>query len=450
VKSRSLLSASAIILLFSSAPVRAADVPEAIPGLAPRAMAASATSNADIEAFMAQRRNALLWFGPARSPEAVATLAQILRRAPLDGLADGAALADEVEAAARDAAGGAPATVARADRTLSAAWLAYIAAMKAPLPGYTYSDPYLTPRLDSGIAILQRVASAPSLSAHLLAISSPNPIYTQMRDAAWVTMQRSQSMALSTRVLTNIARARIFPSTGKFLVVNAATQQLTMVEKGQIVDQMKVIVGRPDAQTPLLASTIWYATLNPYWYVPMDLTQKIVAKKMQSPIAAAYWREKRFEIMSDFGPNPTVLPPSSIKWKAVGEGKQTVYLRQLPGPGNSMGKIKFRFPNDIGVYLHDTDLPQLFAQQQRTLSNGCIRLEDAQRLGRWLMGRDPMTMVSGDAPEQHVMLPQGVPVYLTYLTAQPQADGELAFVSDVYGRDGIGPTGSVVKKIATR
>lgn len=446
VKSRLLLTTLAPALLLAAAPAHAAD-------LAPPAFGAGVVmpelDNLDVEAFMlTQRRNAPLWFGPTGGPEAVSSLVQILRRAQLDGLPQGPALADAVEAAARDAAPGAPpAILARADRTLSAAWLAYVAAMKAPLVGYTYSDPYLTPRQQSGLLTLQRAASAPSLAAHIAAIASPNPIYNAMRDAAWRGMQRAQMTVPSRRVLINLARARIFPTTGKFLVVNAATQQLTMVENGQVADQMKVIIGRPDSQTPMLASTIWYATVNPYWYVPVDLTQKIVAKKMLSPIAKPYWKGKRYEIMSDFGPSPTILPPTSIDWHAVQSGAQTVYLRQLPGEGNSMGVIKFSFPNDIGVYLHDTDLHVLFAQKVRTLSNGCIRLEDAKRVGRWLMGRDPMTMTASTLPEQHLRLPRGVPVYLTYLTAQPRADGELTFVPDVYGRDGDGPVGTVVKQI---
>ena len=260
-------------------------------------------------------------------------------------------------------------------------------------------------------------------------------------------MQRTGATTPDPRALANLARARILPGRGRYLVVNAATQQLLMVEDGRVADQMKVIVGRPDSQTPMLASTIWYATVNPYWYVPTDLTQKIVAKKMQSPIAKAYWKEKRYEIISDFGPTPTLLPASSIDWKAVETGKQTVYLRQLPGEGNSMGVMKFSFPNDIGVYLHDTDLHVLFAQQVRTLSNGCIRLEDAKRVGRWLAGRD-LTTTSSD-PEQHVKLPQGVPVFLTYITAQPRGS-EIAYAADVYGRDKPGANNAMAQMAPVR
>ena len=97
-----------------------------------------------------------------------------------------------------------------------------------------------------------------------------------------------------------------------------------------------------------------------------------------------------------------------------------------------MGKLKFNFANPEGIYLHDTPNKALFAQSNRALSNGCIRLEDAGRLGRWLLGREPSTTSSD--PEQQVLLPNPVPVYVTYLTARAE-DGELTLLSDVYGRD---------------
>jgi murein L,D-transpeptidase YcbB/YkuD len=98
-----------------------------------------------------------------------------------------------------------------------------------------------------------------------------------------------------------------------------------------------------------------------------------------------------------------------------------------------MGHLKFGFPNKYDVYLHDTPEKELFAQTDRDISNGCIRLEDAERLGRWLLGRDPTP--GSSEPEQHELLPAPVPVYITYLTAKADG-GQLAFLDDVYGLDG--------------
>ena len=91
------------------------------------------------------------------------------------------------------------------------------------------------------------------------------------------------------------------------------------------------------------------------------------------------------------------------------------------------------FPNDLGIYLHDTPQRDLFAKADRHFSNGCVRLEDAQRLSRWFFGTAPAA--EGNTPEQHRPLPQPVPVYLTYFTAIPTAQG-VQFLPDVYGRDG--------------
>jgi murein L,D-transpeptidase YcbB/YkuD len=196
---------------------------------------------------------------------------------------------------------------------------------------------------------------------------------------------------------------------------------------------MKVIVGKPDSRTPLVASTIYYATLNPYWHVPTDLAQKLIAPQVlkQGP---SYLKSRGYEVVTSFD-NGEIVSPSSVDWKAVAAGRATVKIRQLPGKTNSMGKVKFHFANAEGVYLHDTPQKELFAKSQRTLSNGCIRLEDARRLSRWLLGRDPT--LEGSAPEQHVQLAKGVPIYVTYLTAQPTGTG-LAFGRDAYGYDSMG------------
>ena len=442
MKSSLLFSSVLPALLLAAAPGHAAARPERAPPMA--MVAPDPLSSPDVDHFMAQRGGSPIWFRNGGGSDAVSSLVTVLRRAPLDGLASGPALAESVQNAARDAASGKADAVARADRIMSAAWLTYVAAIQAPIPGFTYSDPSLAPRPFNPSRVLLQIAAASSPARAVDKIASVNVIYSQIRDAGWAAMQRSGATTPDSRLLANLTRARGFPTYGKYLIVNAAIQRLIMVENNQIVDSMKTIVGRPDSQTPMLASTIWYATVNPYWYVPTDLTRKIVAVRMLKD--SNYLNFKHYKIISDFGPTPTIVSPTTIDWKSVASGKTTVFLRQEPGEDNSMGRIKFPFPNDIGVYLHDTDLHVLFAKDPRFLSNGCIRLEDAVRVGRWLMGRDVTT--DSPAPEQHIALPRGVPVYLTYLTAKVDAAGQIAYAPDTYGRDGIGPQGAVVKKVA--
>lgn len=209
------------------------------------------------------------------------------------------------------------------------------------------------------------------------------------------------------------ANAANVPSSGKYVVVDATSARLFMIENGQVVDSMKVIVGKPTTATPEIRSTIYYATLNPYWNVPTDLARTIIAPHVLQ-FGEAYLRERGYEVIDSFSENPTVLKPSSVDWKAVADGTQTVHVRQKPGPANSMGQMKFGFKNNAGIFLHDTPKKELFAQDDRGLSNGCVRLEDAPRLARWMLGRDPAG--SSETPEMFVPLPAPVPIKITYMT----------------------------------
>src|SRR4029453_11920254 len=136
--------------------------------------------------------------------------------------------------------------------------------------------------------------------------------------------------------------------------------------------------------------------------------------------------------MSDWTRDPTIIDPKTVDWKGVADGKVEVMIRQKPGPHNSMGRIKFMFPNDAGVYLHDNPERELFEQAARLYSGGCVRLEDAWRLSRWIFGRD-LTW-QGASPEKKVMLDPRLPVYITYLTAVPDGSS-VTFLNDVYQRD---------------
>ncbi|QGP80686.1 L,D-transpeptidase family protein [Sphingobium sp. CAP-1] len=229
----------------------------------------------------------------------------------------------------------------------------------------------------------------------------------------------------------NLERARLLPGPWtRHVVVDAASARLFYYSKGALDGTMKVVAGAKETQTPLMAGMIRYATLNPYWNIPPDLVERKVAPKI---VAGGSLQSLRYEALADWSASPAPLAQSAVDWNAVAAGRQEVRVRQLPGGNNAMGKVKFMFPNDLGIYLHDTPQRDLFAKADRHYSNGCVRLEDAQRLGRWFFGK--AIAAEGGKPEQHVPLPQPVPVYLTYLTAVPTAQG-VQFLPDVYGRDG--------------
>ena len=207
------------------------------------------------------------------------------------------------------------------------------------------------------------------------------------------------------------------PERGRYVLVDAASARLFMIEDGRVRDSMRVIVGKPEAATPALRSVINYATLNPYWHVPADLAQTLIAPRVLKD-GTAYLTERGYEVVTRFGPQAQVVPADSIDWQAVAAGKAEVHIRQRPGPANSMGQMKFDLPDGNGIYLHDTPKKELFAKAERNLSNGCVRLEDAPRLARWLLGNEPP--VGSAAPNQHVALPRPVPVTISYLDARAQ------------------------------
>ena len=243
--------------------------------------------------------------------------------------------------------------------------------------------------------------------------------------------ERPAAEAEERLILANLERARAIPARrGRYILVDAASARLWMVEDGRLAGTMRVIVGKAAMPTPAMAGMIRYAVLNPYWNLPPDLIRERARKVLRrGPRALA---AERLQVLSDWTARARPLAPRRVDWRAVAAGRRYVNLRQRPGPGNMMGRIKFMMPNDLGVYLHDTPLREPFARDDRRISSGCVRLEDAPRLARWLF-RDRPPRPSG-AAEQRVDLPEAVPVYITYLTALPTRGG-VVFTPDRYGRD---------------
>lgn len=420
---KSLLAATALIaILPSAADARKKQQPAPLP---PAPLVRVAPTDA-VEAYYFHHGDAPIWLRDVTTRAAAARMSAILKRSPIDGFAVGPQLAMQADAALAQAASGNPAAVKAAEVALSKAWVAYVQHLRTPPKGMIYGYDLLRPhsRPDQ---ILLTTAAAPNLLQQVERIADVNPTYKGIRDAALASGQTVADAPL----LANLERARVLPTSGRFIIVDAATARLTMYENGQPVDSMKVVVGTPETPTPMIASVIHYLTLNPYWNVPQNLIRKTVAPAALKQ-GSAYLKPRGYEVVSDWTSNAAVVPASEVDWKAIASGEKQMRIRQQPGPGNSMGKMKVPFPSGVDIYLHDTPSREHFAKSARQLSNGCIRLEDARRLGRWLMGSDPAAR--GSDPEQFVQIPRGVPIYLTYLTAQPDA-GKLAYLDDVYGWD---------------
>jgi murein L,D-transpeptidase YcbB/YkuD len=381
-----------------------------------------------VELYYYQRGDAPIWLRNDATRAAATRLSAILRRSPIDGFSAGPALAAEVDAALASAVPGNVAAMRAAELRLSKAWVAFMQHLRTPPKGMLYGYPMLTPhgRPDQ---ILLTTAAATDLATAIDRMADVNSTYRSLREAALA----SGMTVADAKLLSNLERARVLPASGRFILVDSGSAMLTMYENGQPVDRMKVVVGTSDTPTPMIASIVHWLTLNPYWNVPPNLIKKTIAPGAIKG-GDAYLKRGGYEAMSGWGADATVLPAASVDWNKVLANPESTRIRQKPGANNSMGRLKVPFPNSQDIFLHDTPARDKLALAERQLSNGCVRLEDAKRLARWLMGSEPA--MSGNDPEQFVQLPKGVPIYLTYLTLEAGPDGKLAQRKDPYGWDG--------------
>jgi L,D-transpeptidase YcbB len=380
--------------------------------------------------FYRLRNDYPLWLAP-NAGDSAQQLLTLLSTANLDGINPTTFNVPQLQQLVDAARTGKKKRVAEADRALSAAFVAYVESLRQdPGVGVTYVDADLRPKPPTPLAALLMAAAAPSLPDYVHQMGWMHPLYAELRDALashkYTTDDQRQILSL------NLERVRVLPAgTQRYVLVNAAQQRLYMYEDRKPVDSMVVVVGKPKWPTPMLTAYIRYAALNPYWYVPADLAGEDVGQYVVK-FGLKYLDDYGYEVVDDWTPNPTIIDPKTIDWKGVVDGTVQVLIRQKPGPKNFMGRIKFMFPNQFGVYLHDNPRRELFEKSVRYFSGGCVRLEDAWRLSKWLFHRD-LTW-EGAGPEEPVPLAQPVPVYITYLTAMP--DGQtIAYYDDAYGRD---------------
>jgi murein L,D-transpeptidase YcbB/YkuD len=380
--------------------------------------------------FYRARSGAPLWLSPAAG-DAAQQLIALLASASLDGLYPDKYRVPALQEALDAARSGKRKDVDRADQMLSDAFVAYMSDLRRdPNIGILYVDPGLRPTPPSPLAALLGAANSPSLPTYIRTLGWMNPFYGELRQALanhnYAGEHERQLLSV------NLERARSLPA-GKqrYILVNAAQQRLYTYENGQLLDSMNVVVGKPKYPTPMITAYVRFAALNPYWYVPPDLAAERIAPKVVKQ-GLKYLDELGYQVLTDWEEYPTIVDPKTIDWKAVADSKVEVRIRQLPGPHNSMGRMKFMFPNEAGIYLHDNPERELFSEASRLYSGGCVRLEDAARLGRWLFGHD--LEWEGAGTEQRVPLAEPVPVYITYLTAMPSG-ASIAYYDDVYGRD---------------
>jgi L,D-transpeptidase YcbB len=227
-----------------------------------------------------------------------------------------------------------------------------------------------------------------------------------------------------------------------FLVVNVPSFQLygfeSPVTQGRPLVQMKVVVGTAArSDTPIFSDRMRYIDFRPCWYPPRSIIRDEIIPDLAQK--ADYLDTHEMELVSgtsDASPALAATPENLALFRA---GKLRV--RQRPGPKNSLGLVKFIFPNSHGVYLHDTPSHSLFARDRRDLSHGCIRVQDPVALAEFALRDQPewtrakIIEAMNGTKSQRVNLRRPLPIYIFYATAVARLDGEIMFYDDIYGYD---------------
>ena len=237
----------------------------------------------------------------------------------------------------------------------------------------------------------------------------------------------------------NLERRRWLPKPTpyRYLEVNIPDFTLKLVENGQTVMDMAVIVGTEFRKTPVFFGTMTYLELSPYWSVPPTILREDKLPLIRKN--PGWLTQKHFEIVS-WNNSGAIIDPAGIDWSTVTANSFPGMLRQKPGPWNPLGRVKFMFPNRLSIYLHDTSERHLFKKRVRLFSSGCIRIERPFDLAFYLLEpqgwtRQELETAMNQSKPRRVSLKESLPVRLLYWTAWVDDEGVMQFRPDYYQRD---------------
>jgi murein L,D-transpeptidase YcbB/YkuD len=231
-----------------------------------------------------------------------------------------------------------------------------------------------------------------------------------------------------------------------YVMVNVAGFELEVVENDSAILAMNVVVGKDAWRTPIFRDTMENIVINPYWNVPPNIQKdELIPALRRDP---SYLNRNNFEVLR----GNRRVSASQIDMGALARGAYT--FRQKPGGDNALGQVKFLFPNEANIYLHDTPAQRLFSQQSRAFSHGCIRVEKPVELAKLMMEKatdrpaEQYDQLRARPGEQWIRLTRPVPVYILYFTAYANRNGSVSFHPDIYERDRL-PEASPVPRRTT-
>ena len=245
-------------------------------------------------------------------------------------------------------------------------------------------------------------------------------------------------LKLMGQLKVNMERFRWLPPqmTGKHIIVNIANFKLDLIVGADTLISMRAVVGQETKRTPVFNESMTYIVFSPAWTVPNTiLKEEVIPQLLKGP---AYLTKKNMKLFRNDG---SELAYSDVDWSTISESNFPYMVRQDPGPGNALGRVKFMFPNNYNVYIHDTPSKSFFARDARAVSHGCIRVEDPFDLAVLLLSDVPewtpdnIRTAMQQPKEQTVLLKVPVDVLVIYLTAWTDGKDRIQFRNDVYKSD---------------
>ncbi len=235
------------------------------------------------------------------------------------------------------------------------------------------------------------------------------------------------------KVISSLERIRWLPKSlgQRHVFVNQAAQEVVVMDNGQRIWTSRVIVGRPTTQTSVFHDEMETVVFNPTWGMPQSiLINEYLGKLRRDP---GYFDRIGYQVVNAKGKK---ISSRSVSWGSVG-ANSGIGVIQPAGDGNALGELKFLFPNSHSIYMHDTPNRELFNENRRAFSHGCVRVQDPREFAKVLLGitdEDVEAQLAG-GDTKNVKLPNKVPVHLTYFTAWPDSNGKIRYFSDIYERD---------------
>jgi murein L,D-transpeptidase YcbB/YkuD len=283
------------------------------------------------------------------------------------------------------------------------------------------ASPVFTPLLDSAVRSFQ----------HCTGLKIDGTIQQPFLNALNITPHQRIK-----QVLINMERLRWVPVSlpAEYLLVNIPAFKLYVYADNKLDWSCNVVVGKPATNTVIFSDQMKYVVFSPYWNVtPSIISKEIIPAMKRNP---GYLARQNMEVVTNTG-----KPVGAVDWNKYSGTGFPYIVRQKPGGANSLGKVKFLFPNEYNIYLHDTPSKGLFGENKRSFSHGCIRVSEPQHLAEWVLRKDPtwtqkkIVDAMNKTTETFVTLKEKVPVFIGYFTAFVDDQGRLNFRDDVYGHD---------------